>query len=290
LSKKITDKALEADWLGLCRRSAARLRDVFTDFPSTADREVRTGRGAGGDQTLVIDDGAEDVVFAELDRLHAEGHAFTAISEERGVVRYGEGESPVRVVIDPIDGSLNAKRLLPTFALSIAIAAGDTMEDVEIAYVHEFGTGEEFVARRDGGATLGGRPLELEAGDRDDDPERLEIVGLESARPEWLAPVVEQLHGHVSRIRVIGSIAVSLCYLARGRFDGMATGNVCRSVDAAAAQLIVREAGGFVSFLGHGGVEAPLDLDARYRLVAARTPEGLDVLAGALTRAGLPDA
>ena len=49
---------------------------------------------------------------------------------------------------------------------------------------------------------------------------------------------------------------------------------MCRSVDAAAGQLIAREAGGFVSFLGHGGIEAPLDLDARYRLVAARTPGG----------------
>ena len=62
----------------------------------------------------------------------------------------------------------------------------------------------------------------------------------------------------------------------------------CRSVDAAAGQLLVREAGGFVSFLGHGGVEAPLDLDARYRLVAGRTPEVLDLLARALTEAGVP--
>ena len=62
--------------------------------------------------------------------------------------------------------------------------------------------------------------------------------------------------------------------MAAARFDGMATANVCRSVDAAAGQLIVREAGGFVSLLGYGGVEAPLDLDARYRLVAARTPGG----------------
>jgi myo-inositol-1(or 4)-monophosphatase len=287
LSTKITDKALEADWLGLCRRSAERLQQVFADFPSTAEREVRTGRGAGGDQTLVIDDGAEDVVFAELDRLHAQGHDFTAIAEERGVVTYGDGASAVRVVIDPIDGSLNAKRLLPTFALSIAVASGDTMEDVEIAYVHEFGRGEEFVAHRDGGATLDGRPLDLEAA-LGGGAASLEVVGLESARPNWLAPVVDELRDQVHRIRVIGSIAISLCYVAAGRFDGMATGNVSRSVDAAAAQLVVREAGGFVSFLGHGGVEAPLDLDARYRLVAAQTPEGLDLLAAALTRAGLP--
>jgi myo-inositol-1(or 4)-monophosphatase len=286
LSTKITDKALEADWLGLCRRSAERLRSVFTEYPTTAEREVGTGRGAGGDRTLVIDDGAEDVVFAELDRLHAEGHEFTAISEERGVVPYGPGASAVRVVIDPIDGSLNAKRLLPTFSLSIAVASGDTMEDVELAYVFDFGTGEEFVARRDGGATLNGVALSAEA--PMDAGAKLEVVGLESARPEWVLPVVEELVAQVYRIRIVGTIAISLCYVASARFDGMATANVCRSVDAAAAQLVVREAGGFVSFLGHGGVEAPLALDARYRLVAARTPEGLDVLARALTAAGVP--
>jgi myo-inositol-1(or 4)-monophosphatase len=283
LSTKITDKALEADWLGACRRSVDRLREVFVTYPETSDRQVRTGQGAGGDQTLVIDGAAEEAVFMELDRLHAEGHDFTAISEERGVVTYGDPTSAVRVVIDPIDGSLNAKRKLPTYSLSIAVASGDTMEDVEFGYVHDFGTGEEFVARRGHGATLDGRPLDAEQ-----EGESLEVVGLESARPEWLAPMVAQLEGQAYRIRVVGTIAISLCYVAATRFDGMATTNVCRSVDAAAAQLIVREAGGFVSFLGHGGVEAPLDLDARYRLAAARSPEGLDLLASALTRAGLP--
>ena len=275
---------MEADWLGVCRRSAERLRSVFAEFPSTGERKVGIGRGAGGDQTLVIDHGAEDVVLAELDELHAEGHEFTVISEERGLVTYGPGESTVRVVIDPIDGSLNAKRLLPTCALSVAVASGESMEDVEFAFVYEFGTGEEYVARRSRGAMLNDRPLTLEAsGD-----ERLEVVGLESARPEWLLPVVAELVGKVYRLRVAGSIAASLCYVAAARYDGMASANVCRSVDAAAGQLIVREAGGFVSFLGYGGVEAPLDLDARYRLVAGRSPEGLDLLARALAEAGVP--
>ena len=284
MSTNITDKALEADWLGVCRRSAERLRGVFSEYPSTGDRQARLGRGAGGDQTLVIDHGAEDVILSELEKLHGQGYEFTAISEERGVLPYGSGESGVRVVIDPIDGSLNAKRLLPTFTLSIAVASGESMEDVEFAYVHEFGTGEEFVARRDGGATMNERPLMVDT----TDGAGLEIVGLEAARPEWLLPVIEELVAKVHRIRVIGTIAASLCYLAAARFDGMATANVCRSVDAAAGQLIVREAGGYVSFLGYGGVEAPLDLDARYRLVAGRTPEALDLLARALTEAGVP--
>ena len=53
-------------------------------------------------------------MFAELDALHAQGHDFTAISEERGRSRSGTASSEVRVVIDPIDGSLNAKRLIPS--------------------------------------------------------------------------------------------------------------------------------------------------------------------------------
>ena len=94
----------------------------------------------------MIDRQAEEIVFVELERLHAEGAEFTAISEERGEVVFGDGAVPSRVVIDPIDGSLNARRTLPSFALSVAVASGPSMADVEFGFVHDFGTGEEFVA------------------------------------------------------------------------------------------------------------------------------------------------
>ena len=251
----------------------------MAEYATTRQRAVGTGRGAGGDESLVFDRGAEDANFTELEALHGEGADFTAIAEERGEVVYGDGASPVRVVVDPIDGSLNAKRLLPAFCVSIAVAAGDTREDVRFAFVHDLGTGEEFTATLHGGALLNGEALDPPA----DGDGRLEVVGLESARPDWVVPVAARLDGEVHRIRVIGSIALTLCYVGAARFDGMATANTCRSVDAAAAQLIAREAGAYVSVLGFGGVEAPLGLDSRYRLVAARTPEGLDTLARALT-------
>jgi len=261
----------------MCRRATGGLREMFGTRPVTADRESSDSRGAGGDRTLVIDSAAEDVVFRELEAMHEQGHDFTAISEERGTVAFGDGASDARVVIDPIDGSLNAKRLIPAYSLSIAVASGSTMEDVDIGYVHDFGTGEEFVAVRDKGAALNGEMLDPEVAG-----EALEVVGFESARPEWLAPVLAELTDKVWRARVVGSIAISLCWVAAGRFDGMVTTDVCRSVDAAAGQLIAREAGAFVDFLKHGGIEAPLDLDARYRMVAARSPEHLETLVRAL--------
>ncbi len=112
----------------LARAPAARVggpsATMLARPPDDAERVIETGtRGEGGDRTLVIDEAAEDVVFAELDALHAAGARFTAVSEERGDRRLRRRRT-VRVVIDPIDGSMNAKRGLPHFALSIAVADG----------------------------------------------------------------------------------------------------------------------------------------------------------------------
>ncbi len=59
------------------------------------------------------------------------GSQFTAISEERGTVIFGDPAAPTRVVIDPIDGSLNARRMVPCHSVSIAVAEGDSMADVD---------------------------------------------------------------------------------------------------------------------------------------------------------------
>jgi len=52
-------------------------------------------------------------------------------------------------------------------------------------------------------------------------------------------------------------------------------------VDAAAAQLIVREAGGEVAFGDLALEEAVLGLDARYPIAAAAGPRGMALLAAA---------
>lgn len=260
---------LSADWPGICRRIVATQRPIFAAAKTSEERTVYEGVGEGGDRTLVIDRRAEDVVFAELEKLAAEGASFVAVSEERGEVEFGGGGEQ-RVVIDPIDGSLNARRTIPSFAVSIAVATGPSMADVEFGFVHDFGADEEFVARRGEGAQLNGAPVRVAAA-----AERLEVVGLESAEPEWSLPALEALAGKVFRLRVVGAIAISAAYVAAGRFDAMLSLRSCRSVDAAAAQLVVREAGGAVAF-GEGELsEAPLDLESRYPIAAASSEEGL---------------
>jgi myo-inositol-1(or 4)-monophosphatase len=277
-----TRSVLDADWLGVCRRAVVGLERVLSATPTIAERAVETGTlGSGGDRTLVIDSSAELVVLAELDRLRADGYRFLAISEERGEIDYGD--PGVRVIIDPIDGSLNAKRGLPHHALSIAVADGETMADVVFGFVHDFGPGEEWWARRGEGSWLNGTLIESSLGERRGRDGRLEVVGIESADPRWVAASIDSLVGAAYRLRALGTIASSLCQVAAARFDGMVSLRNCRGVDAAAGQLIVREAGGHVSFPAYGHEDplgAPLDASPSSPVIAARTAATLRELEG----------
>ena len=264
---------LDADWLGACRRMVAAQRELFRAEPGIADRTIYAGRGEGGDRSLVIDRRAEDIVFDELEGLHADAGDFVAISEERGEVTFGDPDSAAHVIVDPIDGSLNARRTLPSHALSVAVASGPAMGDVGIAYVYDFGAGEEFFARRGGGAFMGETELRAKGPGYG-----LELVGIEAAKPERIIPILEALAGKAFRIRILGSIALALSYVAAGRFDGMLTARGSRSVDAAAGQLIAREAGAALEFPGLELGAARLTLGARYHVTAALDPELLAVL------------
>jgi myo-inositol-1(or 4)-monophosphatase len=251
---------LEVDWLGFSRRATDAVRRVVERYPTAAERGAETGRGEGGDTAYVIDREAEDAIFAELEAL---GEPVTAISEERGEVQV-LGGGPVHVVIDPIDGSLNAKRGLPFPSVSIAVAAGSRMEDVELGYVAEIQSRREWWARRGQGAFEDGERL------RALEPGPLEVIGVEAPLP----PLVEEYAAAIGslearRVRALGSVAVTLCLVAAGRLDAMVTLGPVRSVDSAGGQLVVREAGGAVAF-PEGGDETPLALDRRSRVLAAR--------------------
>ncbi|MGI8460617.1 MAG: inositol monophosphatase family protein [Solirubrobacterales bacterium] len=259
-------------WLEACRRMVAGQRAIFEEVRGIAARTEYEGVGEGGDNTLVIDRRCEDVAFAELERLHAEGKDFVVVSEERGEVVFGDSPAP-QVIVDPIDGSLNVRRTIPAHRLSVAVASGPTMADVEFGFVHDFGAGEEFSASRGKGASLDSQRIV---------PERpydgLEVVGIESASPEHVAPLAAALQGKAIRLRSPGSIAITLSYVAAARFDGMLSGRTCRSVDAAAGQLIVREAGAAVGFAGLELTEATLDLSARYGVAAAFDAANLETI------------
>ncbi|MCW3002956.1 MAG: hypothetical protein JWQ20_2254 [Conexibacter sp.] len=272
-------QALDHDWLGACRGAAEGLRAVLRDHPTSRERVIETGEtGEGGDRTLVIDAEAEDRVFAQLQALHDDGARFTAVSEERGTVDFGGQD--VLVVVDPIDGSLNAKRGLPHHALSVAVAAGPLMSDVVFGFVYDLGPGEEWRATLGEGAYLNDVRITNPPPERKTPDGRFELLAVESADPRWLALASDELVAATRRVRAMGSIAVSMCQVAATRVDAMASLARTRAVDCAASQLIVRESGGEVAFAGcpDGPLGAPLDLEPHYPVLAARTPESLERL------------
>ena len=269
-----------SDWLDFCRRAGGAARDAVHAYASTAERAVETGRGEGGDTAYVIDRAAEDAIFAEIEKLD---EPVLAVSEERGEVEVGRTAGTeggfVRIVVDPVDGSLNAKRGLPFACVSIAIASGPRMADVEVGWVSELDPrlsagdeprrGRDWWAVKGEGAFRDGEPLARLH------PGPLEILGLETARPDLVAaaaPAIQSIEAR--RVRALGSVAMTLCLVAAGQLDAMLSLRPIRSVDAAAAQLLVTEAGGAVAF-----PEADdLSLEMRSPVLAARDAELLERL------------
>jgi myo-inositol-1(or 4)-monophosphatase len=259
------------DWLALCRASVEDVRRVLEELPTRNEREPVVGQGLGGDETTAVDKAAEDAIVAHFRELDV-----TIVSEELG--RLGSGGT--LVVIDPIDGSLNAKRGIPFFSLSIAVADGERMGDVYFGYVYDFGSGEEWVGRRGEGATVNGEAL---GSIRPKDT--IEILSFEATRSPLIARDAPKVAELAYRLRVMVSLALSLSHLAAGRVDAVCSLKPARSVDIAAAQLFVREVGLAIELFDDPRAfeEAELDLEGRSRVAAAGTAELCKQISDALS-------
>ncbi|HUK44283.1 MAG TPA: inositol monophosphatase family protein [Gaiellaceae bacterium] len=255
-------------WLELCRAAVADVKTVLREMPSREERERPVGEGKGGDITAALDEAAERVVLAHFDRPD-----IRIVSEEIGI----RGDGPLTVVVDPIDGSQNAERAIPYFALCVAVAEGPTMDDVVFGFVHDFGSGEEWTAVRGGGAFLNGEPLTGAPKDF------VEFLSIEATRAALVLDRLEKLAPLTDRVRVMGAQAITFCHLAAGRTDAVACLKPSRPVDFAASQLLIRERG--FAILAVDGPELgtiPLDLEARSRICAAGTVELAERIAAAV--------
>ena len=262
----------EESWLPLFGRIANEVQAAVADVWGTlAAREVQ-GRGAGGDGTVYIDSLAEGIVLRMLEAEHARGRDFSLISEEVGERSYGPGGDVV--VVDPIDGSHNAKMGIPYFSIALAAARGREFGSVYEAAVRNLVTGEHFEARRGAGAKRNGEVLHSGGGLRDG---RLNVVQLEATRWDRYGGSYAGLLQEAEKIRILGSAALNICLCATGAVS-LSVAPTLRSVDCVGPILILEEAGGVASDLQGGPIShASLDLSTRQPILAAAGPEALQL-------------
>jgi myo-inositol-1(or 4)-monophosphatase len=219
--------------------------------------------GAGGDRTVGVDHAAEAAVFAVLEELAQGGEEFSVLSEEVGLRRFG-ADLPL-VLVDPVDGSLNAKQGIPFFNVMLALVDGRTIGDVAVGSVVNLSSGERWTAVRGQGTQHDGRavrPLQLEQRGR------IELLGLESSPRSLKAaqPLIERS----SKVRVLGSMALSMAHTAAGGIDVFCAPVPMRVFDMAASLLMLSEAGGVATDLGGQALDGLVcDLKTRTTLLCS---------------------
>jgi myo-inositol-1(or 4)-monophosphatase len=254
-------------WLEVFERISRGVGEAVLPLLGTEAGRRELSRGAGGDRTVELDRRAETAALDELRALSRRGHPFSVLSEEVGLVDLGAPWP--RVLLDPVDGSLNAKRGLPVVGLILGVLEGPSLADLSLGYVANLISGERWHAVRGGGAFRDGeriRPMRAAA------PGTIEVVGTES--PTRSLPELEPLLRRAARLRLLGSIAISLVHAATGGVDLYVSPTRMRIFDSAASSLIVREAGGLVTDLQGRSLDGiPVDLEARTTVLASAHPD-----------------
>jgi myo-inositol-1(or 4)-monophosphatase len=192
------------------------------------------------------DERAEQAVVAFIrDRRPHDG-----LVAEEGSAR--ESTTGFRWLVDPLDGTINYLYGIPQWCVSVACADAD---GAMAGAVFDPSRDELFTTARGAGAHLGGRPIAV--GSVGDPRMALVATGFsyDAIERAAQAAIVARVAGSVRDIRRAGSAALDLAWVAAGRRD--AYFEVSRSSwDTAAGGLLVKEAGGDVTWTEHTEIVA----------------------------------
>lgn len=179
-----------------------------------------------------------------LRRLRAHDKSIPILAEESADRKLRTAER--LWVVDPLDGTLNFSRAIPFYCVAIAYVEGGK---ARAAAIHAPRTGELFVAHEGGGATLNG--VRISVSDVSRASEAFAVTSLAFKAASRKGSRFTALNATVARLRVIGSAALEICYVACGKFD-LFVHEALSPWDIAAAALIAREAGAVVRSLKTG--------------------------------------
>lgn len=155
-------------------------------------------------------------------------------------------DAPARWVVDPIDGTVNYAHGIPHACVSIALQTRDSAGfTTVVGVVHDPFMDETWTATAKGVARCNGRSIRVSR--RPHLEEAVLSLGFakSSMSLNHMMPLFTDLVHRVRKIRLMGSAALALTYVADGRFDGYVEAGI-RLWDIAAGALIVERAGGVI--------------------------------------------
>ncbi|MBQ6345727.1 MAG: bifunctional NADP phosphatase/NAD kinase [Methanobrevibacter sp.] len=242
--------------------------------------------GADGTPTSLIDVVSEEIVVHILKEAPVYSYI---VSEEIGELRLGKGtkrlvsltqelrrddlpedEKPKFIfLVDPIDGTSNAIKEIPAFAISIAVAGVPdgrvaTLNDVELAFISNLANGNFFEAEKGKGCWLNNEkvhPSDVV------NFSNLTLGGFTKTGTSQASKLVD----NARRMRVLGSVVLELSYVASGRYDAFIDLRGSRIIDIAAAKLILEEAGGIITDKYGEKLNNTLSIYEKTIVVAANT-------------------
>lgn len=222
--------------------------------------EVKTG--ADGTPTSYIDQVAEEKIINILKNADVLSYL---VSEEVGELKLGKGtkrsvvltqelrrtdlkedEIPKFIfLIDPVDGTSNAIKEIPAYAISIAVADVNqgrvaTINDVELGFLYNLANGNFFEAEKGKGCKLNNEKVKPSKIIK---VNQMTLGGFTKTGTSEASKLVDSAR----RMRVLGSVVLELSYVASGKYDAFLDLRGSRIIDIAAGKLILEEAGGIIT-------------------------------------------
>lgn len=253
------------DWLDILEACAKRMREEILNVYQTTEAGREFGVGAGGDIKKKIDLVAEKALIKTLEKHKA---SCTLISEESGTKRIGAEPSKFTLTADPLDGTTNALRGLPFMATSLALSQKPYLKDVEVALVTDLLHNVTYTAQRDHGAYRNKK--EIKSSRISSLEEAVIGVDFNTFKAGEIVNRMIKVVEQAKHLRHFGANALEICYVADGTTDAFIDlRGKLRVTDMAAAQLILREAGGIMTTPEGRDLDAPLNAAQRVSFIAA---------------------
>lgn len=253
-------------WLNLSDEISYNVEDAINTASKDPDVASITKIGADGTPTHKIDEYAEN---AAINTIEETGKSLILISEEIGTIKIGDDTPEVVLIMDPLDGTTNALKHIPCYGISIAIAENNrssvddiTMGDIQIGYVKNFANEDTYIAIKGRGAKKNNEEMKLSGISKLSESTVCNYVYREDANE------VAKIITCSRRMRLMGAIAVEICYVADGTYDVFLDTKSVRLLDIAAAQLILKENGGIVTDTNTNELESSLKLMGKTSVVA----------------------